>query len=336
MSAPNPMLLLKALDWLGEGREVALATVIQTWGSAPQPVGSQLLIDGSGNFLGSASGGCVEAEIIDEAADVIESGKPKSLEYGVEDSVAWKAGLACGGSVRVFVEKIQRGPQADLLHRLVRDMESRRPVALVLDLATGKWELAHSQDALGKDLAAPLEDAFRHDRSAALTGSNGEIFVNVFNPVIRLVIVGAVHIAQHLVAAAQALDYAVKIVDPREAFATAERFDVEISRDYPDEALPEFGLDGRTAVIALTHDPKIDDPALVCALASDAFYVGALGSRKTHARRVERLLKAGVDPAAIERIHAPIGLDIGAQGAAEIALSIIAEIVAVHRGKAGE
>ena len=336
MSAPNPMLLLTALEWLGEGRDVALATVIQTWGSAPQPVGSQLLIDASGNFLGSVSGGCVEAEIIHEAADVIESGKPKSLEYGVEDSVAWKAGLACGGSVRVFVEKVQRGAQAELLHRLVRDMESRRPVALVLDLATGDWRLAGSHDALGQDLATPLEEAFQHDRSAALTASNGELFINVFNPAIRLVIVGAVHIAQHLVAAAQALDYAVKIVDPREAFATAERFDVEISRDYPDEVFPKFGLDDRTAVIALTHDPKIDDPALVCALASDAFYVGALGSRKTHARRVERLLKAGVDPAAIERIHAPIGLDIGAQGAAEIALSIIAEIVAMHRGKAGE
>lgn len=336
MSAPNPMLLLKALDWLGEGRDVALATVIQTWGSAPQPVGSQLLIDASGNFLGSVSGGCVEAEIIHEAADVIESGKPKSLEYGVEDSVAWKAGLACGGSIRIFVEKIHRGAQADLLHRLVRDMESRRPVALMLNLATGNWRLAHSQDALRQDWAAALKEAFQHDSSTAITGSNGEIFINVFNPVIRLVIVGAVHIAQHLAAAAHALDYDVKIVDPREAFATPERFDAEISCDYPDEALPKFGLDGRTAVIALTHDPKIDDPGLICALASDAFYVGALGSRKTHARRVERLLKAGVDPADIERIHAPIGLDIGAQGAAEIALSIIAEIVAVHRGKAGD
>jgi xanthine dehydrogenase accessory factor len=281
------------------------------------------------------SGGCVEAEIIHEAADVIASGKPKSLEYGVEDSVAWKAGLACGGSVRVFVETIRGDEKANLLHRLVEDVESRRPIALMLDLASGDWELAHSREALAQDLAAALDDAFRCDRSAAVAAGKGDIFINVFNPAIRLVIVGAVHIAQQLVATAQALDYDVKIVDPREAFATAERFDVEISRDYPDEALPKLGLDGRTAVIALTHDPKIDDPALVCALASEAFYVGALGSRKTHARRVERLLAAGVDPAAIERIHAPIGLNIGAQGAAEIALSIIAEIVAVHRGKAG-
>jgi xanthine dehydrogenase accessory factor len=249
--------------------------------------------------------------------------------------VAWKAGLACGGSVRVFVETIRGDEKASLLHRLAADVESRRPVALILDLASGDWELAHSREALAQDLAAPLDDAFRCDRSAAVAAGKGDIFINVFNPAIRLVIVGAVHIAQQLVATAQALDYDVKIVDPREAFATAERFDVEISRDYPDEALPRLGLDGRTAVIALTHDPKIDDPALISALASDAFYVGALGSRKTHARRVERLLAAGVDPAAIERIHAPIGLNIGAQGAAEIALSIIAEIVAVHRGKAG-
>jgi xanthine dehydrogenase accessory factor len=158
----------------------------------------------------------------------------------------------------------------------------------------------------------------------------------VFNPTIRLVIVGAVHIAQQLVPMAHAVGYDVVVVDPRSAFATEERFgDVEISREWPDEALPKIGVDDRTALIALTHDPKIDDPALIHALSSAAFYVGALGSRKTHAKRVERLRKAGVATADIERIRAPIGLDIGAQGAAEIAVSIIAEITAVQRGKTG-
>jgi xanthine dehydrogenase accessory factor len=143
-----------------------------------------------------------------------------------------------------------------------------------------------------------------------------------------------VHVAQPLVPMARALGYDVMIVDPRSAFATEERFgDVEISREWPDEVLPKIGVDARTALIALTHDPKIDDPALIHALASDAFYVGALGSRKTHAKRVERLLKAGISAADIARIHAPIGLDIGAQGAAEIAVSIVAEITAVQRGK---
>jgi xanthine dehydrogenase accessory factor len=338
MSAPDPFIITKALDWLAEGRRVALATVIQTWGSAPQPVGSQLLIDADGNFLGSVSGGCVEAEVITEAADVIATGEPKSLEFGVEDNTAWKVGLACGGSIRIFVEKLagNRDSSADgLLHRLVSDVESRRQVALITNLGTGAQSLAHSPRDLEKDLAPALEDAFRCDKSIALAADVGEVFINVFNPTVRLIIVGAVHIAQQLVPMARALGHDVVIVDPRTAFATEERFaDAEISRQWPDEALPKIGLDARTAVIALTHDPKIDDPALIHALSSGAFYVGALGSRKTHAKRVERLRKAGVAEADIERIHAPIGLDIGAQGAAEIALSIMAEITAVQRGKA--
>jgi xanthine dehydrogenase accessory factor len=338
MSAPDPFIITKTLDWLAEGRGVALATVIQTWGSAPQPVGSQLLVDADGNFLGSVSGGCVEAEVITEAADVIATGEPKSLEFGVEDNTAWRVGLACGGSIRIFVEKVEMGGNASadgLLHRLISDVESRRQVALVTNLATGAQSLAHSPQEVGSDLAPALEAAFRYDKSAAVAGDESEVFINVFNPTVRLIIVGAVHIAQQLVPMARALGHDVVIVDPRTAFATEERFaDAEISREWPDDALPKIGVDARTALIALTHDPKIDDPALIHALSSDAFYVGALGSRKTHAKRVERLRKAGVAETDIERIHAPIGLDIGAQGVAEIALSIMAEITAVQRGKA--
>ncbi|MGH6833253.1 MAG: XdhC family protein [Methyloceanibacter sp.] len=339
MSAPDPFVLAKALDWLAEGRKVALATVIQTWGSAPQPVGSQLVIDAEGNFLGSVSGGCVEAEIITEAADVIMIGKPKALEFGVEDNKAWSVGLACGGAIRIFVEPLaklsDRAPDG-LLPRLMRDIEARHKAALVTHLATGARSLAHAPGDLGADLAPALEDAFRRDQSMAVAGSDGEIFINVFNPTIRLIVVGAVHVAQALVPMARALGHDVIILDPRSAFATQERFgDVEIVRDWPDEALPKIGMDGRTALIALTHDPKIDDPALILALASDAFYVGALGSKKTHAKRLERLAPKGVARADLDRIHAPIGLDIGAQGAPEIAVSIIAEITAVQRGKGG-
>jgi xanthine dehydrogenase accessory factor len=189
---------------------------------------------------------------------------------------------------------------------------------------------------MGAELAPALDDAFRCGRSVAVEGNDGEIFINVFNPTVRLIIVGAVHVAQSLVPMARALGYGVAIVDPRSAFATAERMGgVEIVRDWPDEALPNIGLDARTALIALTHDPRIDDPALIAALASDAFYIGALGSKKTHAKRVERLLQTGVAACDIGRIHAPIGLDIGAQGAPEIAVSIIAEITAVQRGRTG-
>lgn len=334
MSAPNPFLLATALQWLAEGRGVAIATVLQTWGSAPQPVGSQLLIDADGNFLGSVSGGCVEAEVVAQASDVIATGAPKELEFGVEDNTAWKVGLACGGAIRVFVEPLAAGSPDGVLHRLLRDVEARREVALITNLGTGARSLAHSSGDLGQDLAPALQEAFRRDKSMPVAGDDGELFINVFNPTPRLIVVGAVHIAQQLVPMARALGHEVVVLDPRSAFATEERFgDTRIVREWPDEALPEIGLDARTAVIALTHDPKIDDPALILALASDAFYVGALGSRKTNAKRVERLVQAGVPAADIERIHAPIGLDIGAQGAAEIALSIVAEITAVQRGK---
>ena len=334
MSAPNPFLLATALQWLAEGRGVAIATVLQTWGSAPQPVGSQLLIDADGNFLGSVSGGCVEAEVVAQASDVIATGAPKELEFGVEDNTAWKVGLACGGAIRVFVEPLAADSPDGVLYRLLRDVEARREVALITNLGTGARSLAHSSGDLGQDLAPALQEAFRRDKSMPVAGDDGELFINVFNPTPRLIVVGAVHIAQQLVPMARALGHEVVVLDPRSAFATEERFgDTRIVREWPDEALPEIGLDARTAVIALTHDPKIDDPALILALASDAFYVGALGSRKTNAKRVERLVQAGVPAADIERIHAPIGLDIGAQGAAEIALSIVAEITAVQRGK---
>ena len=336
MSAGDPI-IPRALAWRAEGRRVALATVIQTWGSAPQPLGSQLAIDGQGNFLGSVSGGCVEGEVIAEAAEVLSSGKPKVLEFGVEDKVAWKAGLACGGAIRVFLEPLEgTGRDASLLHRLAGDIAARSKAALVTDLATGARALAHGPEDLGQDLAPALSEAFRQGRSLAVPGSKGEVFINMFAPATRLVVIGAVHVAQALVPMARALGYDVVIVDPRAAFATQERLgDVRIMLDWPDEALPAIGLDDATAVVVLSHDARLDDPALISALASNAFYVGALGSRKTHAGRIERLKQAGLTDADLARIHAPIGLDIGALGAAEIALSIIAEIVAVQRGKGG-
>ena len=335
MSAPDRSILKSALDWLAEGRRVALATVIQTWGSAPQPVGSWLVIDGDGNFLGSVSGGCVEGAVIAEAAEVLATGKPKVLEFGVEDATAWSAGLACGGSIRIFLHPLATGVSEQMLRRLAGALQARQPVALVTHLATGAHSLAQAPADLRQDLAPALEEAFRRDRSVAVEGSDGEIFINVFNPTIRLVIIGAVHVAQALVPMARAVGYDVVIVDPRSAFATKERFgDVTLAQDWPDEALPRVGVDARTAVVVLTHDPKIDDPALIYALGSKAFYVGALGSRQTHAKRVARLAQAGVTGPDIDRIHAPIGLDIGAQGSAEIALSIIAEIMAVQHGNA--
>jgi xanthine dehydrogenase accessory factor len=333
MSVGDPSIIPTALNWLGQGRRVALATVIETWGSSPQPVGCKLLIDSCGNFLGSVSGGCVEAEIVSEAADAIAEGKVRTVSYGIEDGTAWQVGLACGGSIRILIEPLHA---PDSLRELIADLDSRRPAALLTELATGARKLVHDAADLSPDLAEALADAFRRDKSRLVEARSGETFIDVFNPPLRLIVIGAVHITQSLLPLAEGLGYDVTIVDPRGAFATSERFgEAKLCREWPDEALPKLGIDGRTALVALTHDPKLDDPALFEALRSDALYVGALGSKRTHAKRIERLLAAGLPAEAIERIHAPIGLDIGAEGPAEIALSIIAEIVEARRGKDG-
>ncbi len=215
----------------------------------------------------------------------------------------------------------------DLLRQVLEAKEARRPVAVVTDLATGAQRMVARSDAGGDPLAGILDAAFRFDKSGVERTGQGEVFVTVHNPPLRLVITGAVLIAQALIPMAKAAGYDVWVVDPRGAFATGARFpDIQLHAQWPDEIIPQIGLDARTAFMALTHDPKIDDPALALALTSEVFYVGALGSRKTQASRVERLKARGLDEAALARIHGPIGLSIGAVGAAEIAISIMAEM----------
>jgi xanthine dehydrogenase accessory factor len=220
-----------------------------------------------------------------------------------------------------------------LLHNAVR---ARKPRALVTWLASGRSHvLAPGESADDPLIDAALTEGFRTDRSRVVVSTNGEAFVHIHNPGLRLVVIGAVHATQALAPMARGAGYEVVVVDPRTAFATPERFaGVSIDARWPDEALPDIGLDARTAFVALTHDPKIDDPALIAALGSDCFYIGALGSGRTHAKRRERLAATGIAEAALARIHAPIGLDIGAIGAAEIAISIMAEVTATLRGKA--
>jgi xanthine dehydrogenase accessory factor len=220
----------------------------------------------------------------------------------------------------------------DLLERLLAARQARRAVALVTDLETGAQRLVGEDDAPEDTLSAALAAGFRFDRSGVTETEEGEFFVNIYNPPLTMIIVGAVHIAQSLIPIARLAGYDVTVIDPRGAFASAERFpDVTLSVDWPDEALKSIGLDRRTAFVALTHDPKIDDPALTAALNGTCFYVGALGSRKTHAGRLERLEAAGVEADALARIHAPIGLAIGARGPAEIAIAIMAEITRALR-----
>jgi xanthine dehydrogenase accessory factor len=215
-----------------------------------------------------------------------------------------------------------------LLDELVEARANRRAVALVTRLADGEQRIVTRTAAASDELAAVLDQAFRFDKSGVHDGH----FVQIHNPALRLVIIGAVHIAQSVIPMAQMAGYDVTVVDPRGAFATGARFPgIALHAEWPEDILPKLGLDARTALLALTHDPKIDDPALNLALRSQAFYIGALGSKKTQASRVERLTAAGFDPAALARIYGPIGLAIGAKGAPEIAISIMAEMTRVLR-----
>ena len=220
----------------------------------------------------------------------------------------------------------------EVLEQIVESRSLRKPVALVTELETGTQRVIARDHAADDTLAQVLAEAFRTGESGVHKLPEGEFFVHVYNPRLRLVLIGAVHIAQALIPIAMAAGYDVVVIDPRGAFATADRFpDIKLHTEWPDEVIPKIGLDHQTAILALTHDPKIDDPALSAALKSKVFYVGALGSKKTQAKRIERLKAAGFDDEQISRIRGPIGLDIGARGPVEIAIAIMAEITRTLR-----
>jgi xanthine dehydrogenase accessory factor len=308
-----------ALEWHQTGRGAALATVVQTWGSAPRRVGAQMVVSGDGQIEGSVSGGCVEGAVMVEAMDAIDSGEGTLLEFGVSDGDAFAVGLACGGTIKVLVEPVGAVLSQEVLADLVAARAARKAVAYVANAETGGGSL--TQDG--------FEDRFRMDRSGVEEDGR---FVAIHNPPLRLVIVGAVHIAQALVPMARIAGFDPIIVDPRAAFGSEERFPGEtILDDWPDEAMQKIALDARTALVLLTHDPKLDDPALHSGLRSEAFYIGALGSTRTHAKRVERLSQAGFSEGEIARIHGPIGLNIGAASPAEIGVSILSEMLSVLR-----
>lgn len=314
-------LLTTALDWHRAGRKVAVATVIETWGSAPRGVGSLLVIDGEGAMEGSVSGGCVEGAVIMEALDAVQDGKTRLLDYGVSDDEAFAVGLACGGRIRVLVEPVGAAIPVSLLEQLVAAITARTPVAYVTDIHGGNRHIAYANN---------FGDRFRLDRSGI--EEDGRTFVAIHNPPLRMIVVGAVHIAQTLLPMARACGFDPVLVDPRGAFGSAARFPGEtIIEDWPDSAMAQLAPDSRTAVVTLTHDPKLDDPAIQQTLRTEAFYIGCLGSTRTHEKRVTRLQDAGFDAGSIARIHAPVGLDLGGRAPAEIAVSIMAQVIAALR-----
>jgi len=305
--ADNDSVIAAAEAW--KGAPLALATVTSTWGSAPRPRGSHMLVHADGRFEGSVSGGCVESDILSVAAEVI-AGKPFQIrDYGVADATAWEVGLPCGGQIQVLVQPVSaEGFDPELFDRIAEARREGKTLTVNTDLAAGQ---------------------------SSLRPAEGAVFANRYDPPRRLLIVGAVQIAQALAGLARELGIQTVVIDPRGRFLTEERFPGTVLDDrWPDEAIGALQPDPATAVVTLSHDTKIDDPALIAALAASTFYVGALGSRRSHAARLERLKEVGVSDEALQRIDAPVGLDIGAIGPAEIALSIAAAMVQAFHAEA--
>ena len=327
-----------ALDWIQEKRQVALATVIAAWGSSPLPVGTQMVIDQQGAFQGSVSGGCIEGAVITEAMEVIQNGRPKRLFFGVSNEQAWDVGLACGGEIELFVEKPEH--HLAVFQQLMTYRQNQHPVCLLTNLTDNGKILIRTQDdstmaGLPSELQVAVIETMHKEINRIFQSDQGTYFLHAYKPQPQMIIIGAVHIAIPLVQMAELTGFEPVVIDPRAAFASRQRFpDVNLRCEWPDEALESIPLHIRTAMIALTHDPKIDDPALLAALGSPAFYIGALGSRKTHADRLQRLGEQGMDKQTLVRIHGPVGLDIKALTPAEIAVSIMAEIVQSYRAQA--
>jgi xanthine dehydrogenase accessory factor len=336
--------ILSDLDqWdAGENKSIALATVIQTWGSSPRRAGAKMAITPDGKITGSVSGGCVEGAVFDAGVDVLKSNRPQLLHFGVADETAWEVGLACGGSIDIFVQPLDPEFFKSLRSVLVEE----RP-AVHVTVVRGPHELMGREmllrddggvtgsiqeelDAAALDLAK--ETLSQGESRRAMLNEDVEVFVEAILPPPTLIAVGGVHITIALMALAKTLGYWTVVVDPRSAFGNETRFP-NVDRLiplWPDEAFQQIPITGSTAIAMLTHDPKLDDPALKIALPSPAFYVGALGSKTTQAKRRQRLREDGLTEAQLNRLHGPIGLEIGAGTPEEIAMSIMAEIVAAR------
>lgn len=326
--------------WFSENETVGLATVVQTWGSAPRKMGAKMAITPAGKIAGSVSGGCVEGAVFEQAVEAIEAGQGKLLQFGVADETAWEVGLACGGNIKVFVENLDHAifsasqsiVAEDKIGAMGTIIESPNPKLVGKKFVIDKTDLLagwHSPEAI-----ASAREIMRKGKSNRTELSDGsQLFVELFLPTAQLIMVGGVHIAVALVEYAEVLGFKTIVIDPRRAFGSDERFpDVDqLIQKWPDKGFDEVEINENTAVALLTHDPKIDDPALNRVLRSSAFYIGALGSRKTHAKRVSRLEAAGFSADEIDKIYGPIGLDISAQTPEEIALSVMAEIIKARR-----
>lgn len=317
------------LRWLEEDRAVALATVVATWGSSPVPIGGQMVIADEERFVGSVSGGCIETEVIVAALDIIEHGGLQVLSFGVAHETAWEAGLPCGGTVRVLVERLDAASGPTLLSAAITELNERTALLVKTNIDDGSRVVVRERDEPQPDDMELL----RAGRSRLLELPDGSVFCHAIVPGPRILIIGATQISRALVAMCRLVGMDAIVIDPREAYASDHRFSGIARRvGWPKDVLAEIGLDGFCAVVALAHVADIDDQALHAALRSPCRYVGALGSVRNHAKRTERLTKAGFSEVEIARIRCPVGIDIGALQPAEIAVSVMAEIIRAFRG----
>ncbi len=300
-----------------------------------------MAISDQNEISGSVSGGCVESAVIEAGQEVIRSGKPRRLHFGVADENAWQVGLSCGGEIEIYIEPFGPDQLADWQEALRQQALFCRVVVLAREgeLAYRAWFVfaesagqVNGTENIPEELRLAALEACRAGSSVLLSISSPdplEVFLQVCQPARTLVLVGGVHIAIPLVSLAESVGYEVILIDPRRLFGTAERFPgvQHLHQEWPQDAFKKITLTSSSAVVTLTHDPKIDDPALQAALASPAYYIGALGSRKTHQKRLKRLEDQGLKPEDLKRIHGPVGLDLGGTSPEEIALAIMAEIV---------
>ena len=329
-------------SWLQEEKAFAMATVIKTWGSSPRPIGSTMLISKDMEMLGSVSGGCVEVDVLKKALPIIENGQAEKLAYGITNEEAWGVGLSCGGKIEVYLEKFMafKEQSKEVWKELNNCLERNMPCVLLTQINSNDTNhilvkptgevIGHSTANIYKEIALK---AYKERRHQLVEIGEEQFFAKVFPRKSQLLIIGSAHISVDLVDLAKKFNFETIVIDPRTVFAEKTNFKTppdQIIAKYPNEVLNDFPLDAFNYAVILSHDPKIDDNALQILLKSKVAYIGALGSRKTQAKRVERLKAASFTDTEIARIHAPVGVDINAKKPAEIALSIMAEIIQVQ------
>lgn len=338
--------------WKGQGKPIATATIVRATGSPMRPLGSKMAVTPDQQIAGSVTGGCIEGAVYEEAQQVIRSGKPRIVRYGVaSDQTPWEIGLSCGSSLDVLVESLQ-SPVWQEVYDPIKDALEQNQLLACATLISGDdpgakllvWPDGRTQGSLGSKALdeAALEAVRRQFVSQDATnvkldtaGQETEIFIDVFVPPARLIIVGAVHIAIPMATLAKTLGFTTLVVDPRKTYITRERFPDahELVLSWPSDALEKLKPDAGTFVAVVSHDDKLDNPALAVALKSPAKYVGVLGTKRNIPKRLDALRELGVSEEELKRLHAPIGLDIGSVQPEEIALSVLAEIIAVRHGR---